>query len=263
MSSSKGDVSELERRNCQSALGALAMPSFLHTVGRSGQYRLAMEFKAFVDKRGGIARGYAFRSQTAFPFAPCLIDFCVCQPGAPMRCVGEPPDVDTGDADMNILSRKSAAYRCLAGLGLVALGSLAATQFASAGECPKDKMMIDATKAVTAPASGVTDTVLAMIDVSKEPASIKDRSFRLRKLVIQPGGVVPWHSHADRPALIYVVEGEVTEYASNCAVPIVHKAGEVATETHVTAHWWKNTGKGQATLLSSDLLKVNDDAHMM
>ena len=50
----------------------------------------------------------------------------------------------------------------------------------------------------------------------------------MRRLAIKPGGVVPWHSHDDRPALIYVVVGEITEYASNCAVPIVHKAGEVA-----------------------------------
>jgi quercetin dioxygenase-like cupin family protein len=197
-------------------------------------------------------------SQMAFPFRAWLADFALRQPGPPMRGLG----LNSGDADMTARTRKTAT-RLLSGLGLAALASFGVPQLASAGECPKDKMMADATKAVTTPASGVTDTVLAMIDVAKEPAGIKDRAFRLRKLVIQPGGVVPWHSHADRPALIYVVEGEVTEYASNCAVPIIHNAGEVATETHVTAHWWKNTGKGAATLLSSDLLRVNDDGHMM
>jgi quercetin dioxygenase-like cupin family protein len=138
------------------------------------------------------------------------------------------------------------AARLSMAAGLATLIGIAAAGAASAGECPKDKMIADATKPVSTPASGVTDTVIGMIDVAKEPAAIKDRAFRLRKLVIQPGGVVPWHSHADRPAIIYVVEGEVTEYASNCAVPIVHKAGDVATETHVTAHWWKNTGKHAA-----------------
>ena len=39
---------------------------------------------------------------------------------------------------------------------------------------------------------------------------------------------MPWHSHGDRPAIIYIAEGEIVEYASNCAVPIVHKAGEIA-----------------------------------
>jgi uncharacterized RmlC-like cupin family protein len=43
----------------------------------------------------------------------------------------------------------------------------------------------------------------------------RDRELRFRKLTIAPGGVVPWHSHADRPALIYVAEGEIHEFASN------------------------------------------------
>ena len=60
-----------------------------------------------------------------------------------------------------------------------------------------------------------------------------------------------------------IIAGEITEYASNCAVPIVHKAGEVAPETSATAHWWKNTGKKTVVLISADLLKVGDDAHMM
>ena len=69
--------------------------------------------------------------------------------------------------------------------------------------------------------------VLAAIDLEKEPAMIKERQLRFRKLTIQPGGIVPWHSHADRPAIIYIAEGEIIEYASNCAYPIVHKAGDI------------------------------------
>ena len=53
---------------------------------------------------------------------------------------------------------------------------------------------------------------------------------------------MPWHSHADRPAIIYIIEGEIVEYASNCAVPIVHKAGDVVAETPEVSHWWKNLG---------------------
>ena len=92
------------------------------------------------------------------------------------------------------------------------------------------------------PGKGVTDTVLAAIDLEKEPANIKDRQLRFRKLTIEPGGIVPWHSHGDRPAMIYIVEGEIVEYASNCSGPIVHKAGEIRPETSGTSHWWKNLG---------------------
>ena len=133
---------------------------------------------------------------------------------------------------------------------------------AQAGQCPAGQERADATKPVDHAAKGVIDTVLASIDLKEEPAMVEDRKFRMRRLTIEPGGIVPWHSHGDRPAIIYVVSGEVTEYASNCAVPIVHRAGEVAPERHVTSHWWKNTGKRPALLISADLLKDESDHTM-
>jgi quercetin dioxygenase-like cupin family protein len=146
--------------------------------------------------------------------------------------------------------------------GLVAAALIGTASMASAGECPADKRGVDLTKPVTTPAKDLTDTALAAIDLTKEPAEIKDRQLRLRKLVIQPGGIVPWHSHGDRPAIIYIIEGEITEYASTCAVPIVHKAGDVAMETHDTAHWWKNTGSKTVILLSADILHDKMDKNM-
>ena len=143
-----------------------------------------------------------------------------------------------------------------------ALGAALLSNAARAGQCPADQISADATKPVTTPGKGVTDTVLSAIDLSQEPAKIAGRTLRLRKLVVQPGGVVPWHSHADRPAIIYIVQGTITEYASNCAVPIVHKAGEVARETSETSHWWKNTGRSAVTLLSADVLHDKNDHNM-
>ena len=148
-------------------------------------------------------------------------------------------------------------------------GSLAAlaTVFAFggaafAGECPADKMRADATPKADHAAKAVTDQVLAEIDLGGEKVALKGHNMRVRKLVIQPGGIVPWHSHGDRPALIYIVTGQIFEYASNCAVPILHKAGEVARETHATSHWWKNTGKAPVVLLSFDIQKDPNDKNM-
>ena len=141
--------------------------------------------------------------------------------------------------------------------------ALALPAAAIAGQCPAGKSGTALVTDPNLPASGVTDTVLATIDVASEPAKIDGRSFRLRRLEIAPGGVVPWHSHSDRPAIIYVVTGEVTEYASTCAVPIVHKAGEAIPELHATSHYWRNTGKTKAVLLSSDLLPTGGDPKAM
>jgi quercetin dioxygenase-like cupin family protein len=146
------------------------------------------------------------------------------------------------------------------------IAAIAVAAPAYAGSCPADKMRPDGTgeKMNATAAQGVSDTVLASIDLANEPAGVKDRLLRLRKLEIKSGGVVPWHEHANRPAIIYIVQGEIIEYASTCAVPIMHRAGETATETHATAHWWKNTGKETVLLLSSDLFPVAaSDHHMM
>jgi quercetin dioxygenase-like cupin family protein len=145
--------------------------------------------------------------------------------------------------------------------GVMSFSSLAAF----AGECPAGKMVASGAgqKLGATKPKDVTDTVLGSLDLAKEPVAIQDRQFRLRRLEVQPGGEVPWHSHEDRPAIIYIVAGEVTEYSSECAVPILHKAGEVAVEGHGVAHWWKNNGKVRAVLISADLLHANADAHVM
>jgi quercetin dioxygenase-like cupin family protein len=148
-------------------------------------------------------------------------------------------------------------------LAAIAAGTtLAAASSALAGECPADKFKADVRAPVTNAGKGVTDTVLAAIDLEKEPANIKDRQLRFRKLTIEPGGIVPWHSHGDRPAIIYIAEGEIAEYASNCSVPIMHKAGDIRPETSGTAHWWQNLGNKTVVLFVGDVLHDKNDKHM-
>jgi quercetin dioxygenase-like cupin family protein len=142
------------------------------------------------------------------------------------------------------------------------VGALTLATGAFAGQCPGDKMGKDVTKPATHAAKDVTDKVLASIDLAREAVKLDKHLFRLRQLVIQPGGIVPWHSHGERPALIYIVSGEVKEFASNCSVAIVHKAGEVSIETSGVAHWWKNEGNTPVVLLSADILRDHSDKNM-
>ena len=152
--------------------------------------------------------------------------------------------------------------RYLVRAGITAGSTLVGVSAAAAGSCPSDQMKADARQPVTDAGKGVTDTVLAAIDLEKEPANIKGRQLRFRKLTIEPGGIVPWHSHGDRPAIIYIAEGEIVEYASNCAVPILHKAGEVRPETSGTSHWWQNLGNKTVTLFVGDVLHDKSDHNM-
>jgi quercetin dioxygenase-like cupin family protein len=144
----------------------------------------------------------------------------------------------------------------------LAAASAAVTTSVFAGSCPADKIKADVREPVKFAAVGVTDTTLGAIDLEKEPAKIKERQLRFRKLTIEPNGIVPWHSHGDRPALIFIAEGEIVEYASNCSAPILHKAGEIRPETSGTSHWWKNLGDKTVVLYVGDLLHDKSDKNM-
>ena len=131
--------------------------------------------------------------------------------------------------------------------------AVAATSFATpavAGQCTTPGTS-DLAKAPTMP-KGVTDDVLAAINLGPE-ISVDGRQLRTRRLVVQPGGIVPLHSHKDRPALIYTVSGSITEYSSACGAPIEHNAGDISREADGLSHYWVNHGKVPAVLLSSDV----------
>ena len=123
---------------------------------------------------------------------------------------------------------------------------------AAAGQCPAGQETANALASRATAPKDVTDDVLGSIDLGKE-IGVAGRDLRLRKLVVQPGGVVPFHSHDGRPALIITVSGEITEHRTSCAVPIVHKAGELSRETNEIGHYWVNHGSQPAVLLSADV----------
>jgi quercetin dioxygenase-like cupin family protein len=133
---------------------------------------------------------------------------------------------------------------------------------ATAGECPADKVTENGQKAGATAHKDVAEKLLGQIDLSKEKVAVAGHHFRMRRLDIQPGGEVAWHSHEDRPALIYVVSGAITEYSSHCAVPIVHKTGELSIEQAGLSHWWKNTSKKPVVLISADIA-TDPDKHGM
>lgn len=123
---------------------------------------------------------------------------------------------------------------------------------ALAGQCPADQARGNGLEGHPTMPSNVTDDVVGSIDLGPE-IGVAGRDLRLRRLVVQPGGVVPFHSHDGRPALIITVSGEITEYRSSCAVPIVHRAGEVSREAEGISHYWINRGRVPAVLLSADV----------
>ena len=150
---------------------------------------------------------------------------------------------------MQTMLQRTTVAAALAGLALLPVSA-----GAYAADCPAGKMGTDVTKPGPTKPSGVTDTIIASIDLSPMGGGLAGRKMRMRKLVVEPGGIVPWHSHEMRPANIYIISGSITEYRSSCAVPIEHGAGDVTAEFGPLAHWWKNNTKHPTVLISADLL---------
>ncbi len=134
--------------------------------------------------------------------------------------------------------------------GFIAAIALGGATPAMAGQCQAAGVNPLA-NAPTMP-KDVTDTVIGAIDLGKE-INVAGRQLRTRRLVVQPGGVVPIHNHADRPALIVTVSGSITEHRSDCSTPVEHRAGDISREADGISHYWINHGKVPAVLLSSDV----------
>jgi quercetin dioxygenase-like cupin family protein len=146
---------------------------------------------------------------------------------------------------------------------LASLLSLLVATPALAGECPADKVGANPLAGAPTAPVGVMDMELASIDLSMENVKLPERRLRLRHMEIQPGGVVPLHSHEDRPALIMVNQGQIFENSSKCTVPILHKANEISREFLGVKHWWKNEGNVVVVLTIADVVNDHKPETMM
>jgi len=130
--------------------------------------------------------------------------------------------------------------------------ALACATPAFAAECPPDQQRPDAMEMSTAASSGVTETLLARADLSAQ-YQMPGRALRTRRLEINPGGVVAVHEHLRRPAISYLQSGRLTEYRSDCAVPLEHVAGDIITEAGAYYHYWRNNSARRAVLIATDI----------
>jgi len=102
--------------------------------------------------------------------------------------------------------------------------------------------------------TGVKTSDPVVLDLNPWAGDMKGRQLRIRKLDIQPGGIIAIHSHDDRPDVSYLVQGTVTEFRSggfseSRAGDSLHAAGKGVT------HWVENTGSTAAVLIVADIFK--------
>ncbi len=101
---------------------------------------------------------------------------------------------------------------------------------------------------------GVTVKLLAALDLGPEIDGMAGRQLRMRMVTIEPGGVFgPIHDHKDRPGMVYVLEGTITDYRNGVATE--YGPGLGWPEDSNTLHWLENRGTIPAVEISVDIVR--------
>jgi quercetin dioxygenase-like cupin family protein len=101
---------------------------------------------------------------------------------------------------------------------------------------------------------GLGQAPLKSLDLSAEIDTVRGRPLRMRKITLAPGGVIALHTHKDRPAVSYMLEGEVTYHQEGRPDSVVRQGDGIA-EGKDTTHWAENRGTVPAVWIAVDIPK--------
>lgn len=100
---------------------------------------------------------------------------------------------------------------------------------------------------------GVTSKLLATLDLGPEIEGMAGRQLRMRMFTIEPGGVFgPVHDHKDRPGMVYVLQGTITDHRDGASRE--YGPGPGWPEDKNTMHWLENRGTIPAVEVSVDIV---------
>ena len=128
--------------------------------------------------------------------------------------------------------------------------TVAAIEGARVRECPADRTRANARSEGFGATSGVESADIALTPLAHDPA----RALRLRRLTVQPGGIIAWHDHTAVQGYAVIVSGTMVELRNTCLDPLTYRAGDIAREDVNTAHSWRNEGDAPAVILVSHVV---------
>lgn len=99
---------------------------------------------------------------------------------------------------------------------------------------------------------GFKATVKQAVDLGSEIEGMKGRQLRMRMLTIEPGGYIGIHSHKDRPAVVYFLQGTDTVTFEDGTAK-VFRPGDTSSANKETTHWHRNDGKEPVVLIAVDV----------
>lgn len=103
--------------------------------------------------------------------------------------------------------------------------------------------------------TGVSVELLAVLDLGPEIHGMHGRQLRMRRFTFAPGAVFgPVHDHKDRPGVVYIIQGTITDHRDGVARDYGPGAGW--PEDQNTVHWLENRGALPAIEISVDVTTI-------
>lgn len=104
------------------------------------------------------------------------------------------------------------------------------------------------------PTRGITVELLGTVDLGPELEGLAGRELRMRLVTIEPGGVYgPLHDHRDRPGIVYILQGTITDHRDGTSTD--YGPGLGWPEDRNTLHWLENRGTVPAVEVSVDIVR--------
>jgi quercetin dioxygenase-like cupin family protein len=103
---------------------------------------------------------------------------------------------------------------------------------------------------------GFTASKTTTVDLGPEIEGMDGRQLRLRVLTIEPGGHIGLHSHNDRRAVVYLLQGTDTVILEDGTAKTLHP-GDTSTATKNTTHWHRNDGSDAVILIAVDIFHIS------
>ena len=79
--------------------------------------------------------------------------------------------------------------------------------------------------------------------------------LQIRTIILKPGAVAAYHTHAKRPVVAYLVSGDYTEHRDGQGV-VAHEPGEQWLEGPEVAHWSENRGEETTYLINVEVFRM-------
>jgi len=99
---------------------------------------------------------------------------------------------------------------------------------------------------------GFTASKTTVVDLGSEIEGMAGRQLRMRMLTIEPGGYIGIHSHKDRPAVVYFMQGTDEVGQADGSKKIMHP-GDTSPATNTTTHYHRNVGDDNVILIAVDI----------